>query len=99
GSCPGRRGCTGAPPAAPPPAAPSLSCRCPPRPPRLENVPREVLILEDGSEACTHVVGVDGHRLAAHIGRSEGHLFEQLLHHRIEPPCSDVLRPLIGGGR
>src|SRR5437867_3355698 len=68
------------------------------RPPRLENVPREVLVLENGSEVGADIVGVDGHPLVAHVRRAEGHFFEQLLHHRVEPPRPDVLSPLVDRG-
>src|SRR5882672_5458039 len=52
----------------------------------LKDVAREVLVLEDGGQVGADVVGVDGH------------LLEQLLDPRVEPPRPDVLGALVPRG-
>src|ERR1700693_4088300 len=68
------------------------------RPALLKDEAREVLVLEDGGQVGAHVVRVDLDLLAAHLGRGEGDLLEQLLHDRVEPPRPDVLGALVDRG-
>src|SRR5712692_1393420 len=58
----------------------------------LQDVPREVLVADDIGQPLPHVGGVDGDLLAGHRGRVERHVFQQLLHDRVEPPGPDILR-------
>src|SRR5262245_56012545 len=63
--------------------------------PALEDVAREVLVSEDVGKSLVDVARVDRQILALQIGRRERNLFQQLLHHRVEAPGADVLRPLV----
>src|SRR6266481_858500 len=64
----------------------------------LKDEAGKVLIFEDRGQVGAHVVGVDLDLLAAHLRRGEGDLFQELLHHRVEPPGSDVLGALVDRG-
>src|SRR6185312_4815410 len=57
----------------------------------LENIAGEILILNDAREHPAHVLAIDLHFLARHVGSLEGDLVEQPLHERREPPGADVL--------
>src|SRR5436305_439122 len=57
-----------------------------------QDVPRQVLVPRDVTEARVDVAGVDRQLLAGHVGRVEGDLFEKLLHDRVQAPRADVLR-------
>src|SRR6267154_1259052 len=60
-----------------------------------EDVPGQILVLQDGIEPRLHVRRVDPHDLFLERVGGEAHLIEQLLEHRVQPPRADVLRPLV----
>src|SRR5881296_3367673 len=57
-----------------------------------QNVPRQVLVARDVTQASRHVAGVDGQLLAGHVRSIERDLIQQSLHDRVEAPRPDVLR-------
>src|SRR5690242_14781952 len=63
-----------------------------PRTSTSQDVAREVLIAPDFGEPLPHVLGVDRELLARHVRGVEGHVLQELLHHRVEASRADVLR-------
>src|SRR5262245_24647673 len=64
----------------------------------LEDIAREILVLEHLGQPRVHVLGIDRQLLADQVRRLERHLFQELLHHRVQPARPDVLGPLVDGG-
>src|SRR6185369_16156420 len=58
---------------------------------RLQNVLRQVVVLDDPGEPFVHVGGIDRDRAAIEPGGAERDLVQQPLHDRVQPPCADVL--------
>src|SRR6185437_12953335 len=63
---------------------------------KLQHVAREVLASGEPREPCVDVGRVD-HQALRVASRVERHLLEELLHHRVEPACADVLGALVHG--
>jgi len=64
-----------------------------------QNVPRQVLVLDDFRQHFRHVRVVDRDGLLEEIGSLERDLVEQLLHHRVQSARADVLGPFVHDGR
>src|SRR5262249_42908537 len=64
----------------------------------LEDIPREILVLEHLGQPCVHICRIDSQLLAPQLGSLERHVFQELLHHRIQTARPDVLGPLVDGG-
>src|SRR2546422_6990134 len=62
---------------------------------QLQNVPAQIIVLDDVLQAVSHGLGVDRQLPLGQLRRLEGDLFQQPLHDREEPACADVLRALV----
>src|SRR4029077_9844273 len=65
----------------------------------LENVPAEVLVFDNIRELAANIGGVHFYGFLLQIRTFERNLFEQLLHNRVQPARTDILRSLIHLGR
>src|SRR5579863_219411 len=75
-------------PAAPLPATPWRTRR----PRASQNIPAEVLILDDLGQLLAHVGRVHLHGLLLQVRSLEGNLFQQLFENGMQPPRPDILR-------
>src|SRR2546425_8796250 len=62
---------------------------------QLQNVPAQIIVLDDVLQAVSHDLGVDRQLPLGQLRRLEGDLFQQPLHDREEPAGADVLRALV----
>ncbi|MCK7518679.1 MAG: hypothetical protein MZV64_13645 [Ignavibacteriales bacterium] len=60
-----------------------------------QDVPAQVLVLDDVGEHAVDVGCVNRNRSAREVGPFERDLVEQLLHDRLQPARADVLHPLV----
>src|SRR5215813_15658819 len=68
----------------------------------LENIPRQILVLDDAAQLVADVAGVDHYLVAAHFRRIERQRFQQAFHDGVQAPGADVLGVLVhlgGDGR
>ena len=61
------------------------------RPRRLQHEPAEIRIPRNLLQLAIHIRPVDHHARPAAILGIVADLFEQLLHHRLQPPRADIL--------
>jgi len=60
-----------------------------------ENVPAQVLVLDDLGQLLPHIIAVDLHRLLPQVRPFEREIFEKLLHDGVQAARSDVLSVLV----
>src|SRR5450755_2299229 len=65
----------------------------------LQDVLRQVFVLDDAGQALVDVRSVDGNSCALELGRVKGNVIEQPLHDRIESSRADILLALVDGER
>src|SRR5690606_20749208 len=62
---------------------------------KLQDIPPQVLVLDNRLEPLTNLVRIDTDRFRAALGQLEQHVIEQGREHRVQPPRTDVLHPMV----
>ena len=65
----------------------------------LQNKPAQIGVLGEVADVLLHVIGIDLDGLAMTVRRGERNLVEHALHHRLQPPRTDILHRRIDGDR
>jgi hypothetical protein len=65
----------------------------------LENIPAQVLVLDDVRKLFSYIHRIDADRLLFQVRASEGNLFQHFLHDGMKTPGADIFRILIDDGR